>query len=50
MFLFVAMLLSGYVIYSTGFDPALGWFPLLTIILLLVIGAGADAAWQRLRR
>jgi hypothetical protein len=50
VFVFVAILLSGYVIYCTGFDPAFGWFPLLSIIGLLATGAGADAAWWRLRQ
>jgi hypothetical protein len=50
LFVFIAILLSGYVIYRTGFDAAFDWFPLLTIVCLLAIGAAADAVWLRLRR
>jgi hypothetical protein len=47
LFTFVAMVLCGYIIYATGFDPAFGSFPALTIILLLVVGVCADAVWFR---
>jgi hypothetical protein len=50
MFTIIALLVSGYVIYCTDFDPAFGALPLLTVALLLVIGIGADAAWHRSRR
>jgi hypothetical protein len=50
MFTFLARLVCGYVIYSSGFDPGFGYLPLVTIILLLVLGAGADANWRRFRR
>jgi hypothetical protein len=47
MFTFLVLLVCGYVIYTTGFDPSFGSFPPITIVLLLVIGVGADTLWCR---
>jgi hypothetical protein len=51
VFVFAAIILSCCVIYRVELDnPEFGWFPFITIICLLAIGARADAIWRRLRR